>query len=245
MFIVGLILLSAGPYLRQGVKSAQSNSAARTLYTDLALARSMAIKTGFPHLVEICGGVAVDGSGNFTAVPGYMVIECSSGTPAVADFGASQCVSTPVCTELANNTPSALTTVRREVNLLKGGYEAEDGASIAVKAVAGITFGAVGGIDAIDGATSPIPTDGIDLDDCDTAGATHRRFFFTKDGQAVDDTGARGACGGVLYLTSNLEMTKGGSLPKDASLNRAVEFSAAGGLRVYKWDTTQTTPGWR
>ncbi len=243
MFIVGLILLTAAPYLRQGVKAAQSNTAARTLYTDLALARSMAIKTGFPHLVEICGGVAVDGSGSFTAVPGYMVIECSSGTPPVADFGAPQCLTTAVCSELSNDTPSALTTVRLEVNLLKGGYEAEEGARSAVKAVSGITFGVVGaGILATDFAPNPppalAPADGIDLG-CPTSGATQRRFFFQKDGQVVDDL-SHSPCNGALYLTSNLEKTKGGVSPTyDTSLNRAVEISAAGGVRVYKWDSSQ------
>lgn len=246
MFIVGLVALTAAPYLRQGIKSSQSNTAARTLYTDLALARSLAVKTGFPHLVEFCGGVSVDGSGTFTAVPGYMVIECSSGTPPVADFGASQCLSTSVCAELSNDTPSGLATVRREVNLLKGGYEAESGANSAVKAISGVTFGVVGsGMVATGSAPSEpaIPADGIDLA-CPTSGAAERRFFFTKDGQAVSDDGSRSPCSGALYITSNLEKSKGGVSPTyDTSLNRAVEFSAAGGLHVYKWDTSQN--GWR
>lgn len=243
MFIVGLIVLSAAPFLRQGVKAAQANSAARTFYTDLAFARSLAIKTGLPHLVEICPGLSVDGTGTFTAVPGYMVIECSSGTApnVVPDFDAPQCVNVGVCSVLAaGTTPSDY--VKRAVNLLKGGSEARTEARTAVKEITGVTFGFVGsGIAATpDAPNSTIPADGIDLE-CQGTGSVRRRFFFQKNGQVVDDTGSHTPCGGSLYITSNMEKATFGA-GGDASLNRAVEVSSAGGLRVLRWDLDK---GWR
>ncbi len=244
MFIVGLIVLSASPYLRQGIKAAQSNAAARDFYTDLAYARSLAIKTGLPHLVEVCPGVATSG-GTFTAVPGYMVIECStttgSGATAVttANFSASQCTSTNVCAELANDAPSAVTGVRREVNLLKGGHEAQSNADTAIKQIAGVTFGVAGSgvVGTPDAPSSTPPTDGVDLG-CPGASTVRRRFFFQKNGQAVDDS-SHAPCGGTYYITSNMELASLGA-SGDTTLDRAVEFTSAGGIKVYRWDTNMT-----
>lgn len=248
MFIVGLIVLTAAPFLRQGVKAAQANSAARTFYTDLAYARSLAIKTGLPHLVEICPGLSVDGTGTFTAVPGYMVIECSSGTApnVVPDFDAPQCVNVGVCSVLAaGTTPSNY--VKRAVNLLKGGSEARTEARTAVKEITGVTFGIVGTVGTSiaaspDAPSNPaVPADGIDLE-CQGTGTVRRRFFFQKNGQVVDDTGSHSPCGGSLYITSNMEKATFGA-DGDSSLNRAVEVSSAGGLRVLRWD--QDKGAWR
>lgn len=244
MFIVGLIVLTAAPFLRQGVKAAQANSAARTFYTDLAYARSLAVKTGLPHLVEICPGLSVDGTGTFTAVPGYMIIECSTGTAPnlVADFDAPQCVNVGVCSVLAaGTTPSDY--VKRAVNLLKGGSEAQSNARAAVKEITGVTFGIVGsGISAsYDAPSTTIPADGIDLG-CAGSGSVRRRFFFQKNGQVVDDTGSHAPCGGSMYITSNMEKATFGT-NGDSSLNRAVEVTSAGGLRVLRWD--QDKGAWR
>lgn len=246
IFVIGLVVVSATPFIRDSLRKNQANTAARDVYTDLALARSLAVKTGFPHKVQFCPAADVGGG----SVPGYVVIECSDGagngglTLGACNPGTYGVAAT--CAEVANESPAPeALRIRKEVNLLRGRYSG----SGSLAATTGVGFGSSGIATALkavpyapsspvipDGTTPAGLPGGLDLD-CGEAGLA---IYFRRNGQAVDAQG--GACSGVIYLSNRRDQVEEAGTPGGLSgdsaayRNRAVEFSSAGGLRVWRYD---------
>ncbi len=218
VFLVGLLVVVAVPFLQQGTRDSQANGAVRQIWTDLLFARTEAVRTGFPHLVEFCDNP-----------PGYVVVRCASGTPLASNYASTECADGGLggmCTLLSNGVASANQNVVRQVTLGRGATASLSAVRFGVVGTPGPTPGRVG--------TSP-PSDGLDLTACDSSGSA-RRLFFNERGQIVTDTAAHTPCRGALYVN--------GRMNQDAEGNRAVEFNTVGAARVYRYQQTPSA-GWK
>lgn len=217
IFLVGLLILVTVPFLQQGTRDTQANAAARELWTDLVYAKTEAVRTGFPHLVELCADP-----------PGYVVVRCSSGTPAVGDYASAACADGGLggmCTLLSSGVASGNQAVVRQVTLGRRSSATQSAIRFGLVASPGPTPGRTG--------VTP-PSDGLDLANCDATGSA-RRFFFNERGQIVTDTSAHTPCRGAVYLTGRTNESIDG--------NRAVEFNTVGMARAYRY--TSGSGGWK
>lgn len=212
IFLIGLLVLVAVPFLQQGTRDSQANAAARELWTDLVYSKTEAVRTGLPHLVEFCDDP-----------PGYVVVRCSSGTPPTGDFAASACADGGLggmCTLLSSGVASANAAVVRQVTLGRRSSATASAIRLGLVGAPGPTPGRTG--------VTP-PSNGLDLANCDTTG-TARRLFFNERGQIVTDTSAHTPCRGAIYLT--------GRTNDDIEGNRAVEFNTVGMARTYRYSSS-------
>ena len=232
IFLIGLLVVAAFPFISQGQRDSYANSAARELWVDLGYARGEAQRTGNPFMVEICPGDALGGT---TAPPGYWIIQCVPAGPGADPYADPDCSGVSVvCTEIQATGPTAAANnVLREVNLGQGGSTS----------LSKIDFGASdtpAGLPPIGTpyALTPggVPPSGLDQSCDPTPGAGGAiRLFFDERGALVDDTANHDPCLATIYIQ--------GSRNGDAIGNRAVEVTTVGTAKVYRW--VDTAAQWR
>jgi len=212
IFLIGLLVLVAVPFLQQGTRDSQANAAARELWTDLVYTKTEAVRTGVPHLVEFCDDP-----------PGYVVVRCSTGTPPAGDYASTACTDGGLggmCTLLSSGVASGNAAVVRQVTLGRRSSATASAIRLGLVGTPGPTPGRTG--------VTP-PSNGLDLANCDSTG-TARRMFFNERGQIVTDTSAHTPCRGAIYLT--------GRSNEDVEGNRAVEFNTVGMARAYRYSSS-------